>query len=476
MTAAAMTDGGSSATEALAHQSHLVSSLSSLYLSEELADVRLAVNGGPPFPAHRFVLALGSAVFRAMLWGGRWADGRPRGTGEGPPPLVRLTEEDEGTAAHFPEFLRYLYTGRLALGVANAPAVRTLAEKYDAPALRAACDRFLLERVPEAGAQGLALQWRRYALFAGLPALERACDDFLAHNLEAVAAGDREQWRGLEPAQLAALLRRSDLVVESELALAQHVLRWLEGRPESAPDLLPLLRYPQMSGAELEELRAAPGSPGELLAQLARAQGLGVSRESVLGKEAVSRLHGLDSRPLCQRLYTARPWGAPWRLDFFSSLTKTVLCKEFTTSGFRVQSKWFLTFHPKGERLVVQEERPVRGSVRLPAPPGAKRRCCCCPGLYERVLKDNDRAALHCKIVRCHSGSRATHEHQVSVLFYRCLAGRWLVCDLKTFNVPHWQDVKIDDLLPAPERGKYVSQAEDTLSLHLIGHTNWRKI
>ncbi|XP_038629010.1 BTB/POZ domain-containing protein 17-like isoform X1 [Scyliorhinus canicula] len=455
---------GSEASETFVHQTHIMSALSSLFKSEELCDVRLSINGGSPLPAHRFVLALGSAVFRAMLSGERWADGR-RGT-------VELTEE-EGAAACFEDFLRYFYTGRIAVNVDNVFAVHGLAEKYDVGPLRIACEQFLLDNVAHAGALDLALAWHRYARFVGFTRLEEACDTFVAWNLDTVMRSP--DWLALDEEQMDALLRRSDLVVESEFALCQALLRWLERRPDAAaPNLLAHLRFPMMSPDELASLRVDPLAPRQLLDDLL-AQSLGLHQDSCLTKENVGRLHAAPACPLRQRLYTAKSCGSPWQLDFFSSMTKTVLCKEFATTNFRVQSKWFVTFHPKGERLVVQEERPVRGSVRLPAPPGAKRRCTC-PGLYERVLKDNNRAALHCKIIRCHSSSRATHEHQIAVLFYRFLAGRWLVCDLKTFNIPHWQDVKIDDLLPASERGKYVSRVNDTMTLHFIGQTNWKKI
>ncbi|XP_067882664.1 BTB/POZ domain-containing protein 17-like [Heterodontus francisci] len=453
----------SETSETLVHQTHVMAALSSLFGSEELSDVRLTVNREAPRPAHRFVLALGSDVFRAMLLGERWADARRE--------TVELTEE-EGAAACFEDFLRYFYTGRITVSVDNVFAVHGLAEKYNVGPLRRSCEQFLLDNVAAAGALDLALAWHRYARFVGFGRLEEACDTFVAWNMDAVIRS--ADWLSLEEEQLAALLRRSDLVVESEFALCQAVLRWLAPRPEAGPALLAHLRYPMMSTEELATLRAHPLVPRGLLDELL-AQSLGLHQDSCLTKEAVGQLHGAASCPLRMRLYTAKSCGSPWQLDFFSSMTKTVVCKEFATTNFRVQSKWFVTFHPKGERLVVQEERPVRGSVRLPSPAGAKRRCTC-PGLYERVLKDNNRAAFNCKIIRCHSSSRATHEHQIAVLFYRYLGSRWLVCDLKTFAIPHWQDVKIDDLLPAAERGKYVSKINDTMSLHFIGQTNWKKI
>ncbi|XP_067833202.1 BTB/POZ domain-containing protein 17-like [Heptranchias perlo] len=450
-------------SETFVHQTQIMAALSSLFNSPELSDVRLTVNGGPALEAHRFVLALGSDVFRAMLSGERWADAR-RGT-------VQLTEE-EGAASCFEDFLRYFYTGSITVTVDNVFAIHGLAEKYNVEPLRRGCEQFLLDNVAAAGALDLALAWHRYARFVGFRQLEEACDTFVAWNMDAVMSS--ADWLSLEEAQLASLLQRCDLVVESEFALCQAVLRWLAPRPEAGPALLAHLRFPMMTPEELAALRSSPLVPQPLLASLL-AQSLGLHQDSCLTKEGVGRLHGAASRPLRMRLYTAKTCGSPWQLDFFSSMTKTVLCKEFATTNFRVQSKWFVTFHPKGERLVVQEERPVRGSVRLPAPVGSKRRCTC-PGLYERVLKDNNRAAFNCKIIRCHSSSRATHEHQIAVLFYRYLGCRWLVCDLKTFAIPHWQDVKIDDLLPAAERSKYVSKVNDTMSLHFIGQTNWKKI
>lgn len=76
---------------------------SSLFLNPEYADVHLIVEG-VSFPAHKIILAARSQYFRALLYGGMKESTQSQ------------VELKAATTAAFKSLLKYVYTGRMALG------------------------------------------------------------------------------------------------------------------------------------------------------------------------------------------------------------------------------------------------------------------------------------------------------------------------------------------------------------------------
>lgn len=75
----------------------------SLFLNPEYADVHLVVEG-VSFPAHKIILAARSQYFRALLYGGMKESTQSQ------------VELKAATTAAFKSLLKYVYTGRMALG------------------------------------------------------------------------------------------------------------------------------------------------------------------------------------------------------------------------------------------------------------------------------------------------------------------------------------------------------------------------
>ena len=76
---------------------------SSLFLNPDYADVHLVVEG-VSFPAHRIILAARSQYFRALLYGGMKESTQSE------------VELKAATTIAFKSLLKYVYTGRMALG------------------------------------------------------------------------------------------------------------------------------------------------------------------------------------------------------------------------------------------------------------------------------------------------------------------------------------------------------------------------
>ena len=103
-----------------------------------MSDVKFAfpktrdANGDPEnIPAHKYVLAIGSAVFYRMFYG-PMAEVRD---------IIEITDSDPGS---FRQFLRFLYCDEANfVEVVSAIKVWYLAEKYDVPSLSRACVNFL---------------------------------------------------------------------------------------------------------------------------------------------------------------------------------------------------------------------------------------------------------------------------------------------------------------------------------------------
>ncbi|XP_072048112.1 calicin-like [Amphiura filiformis] len=122
-----------SGQEFLEHKTNIVANIGEHFNNADISDVTLTV-GEQVFPAHRFVLATQSKVFKTMLKGETWKESEER--------KITLQESPEGVAS-FSDFLKFLYTGALTLTIDNVCGIHTLADKYDVPALKDDCVGFM---------------------------------------------------------------------------------------------------------------------------------------------------------------------------------------------------------------------------------------------------------------------------------------------------------------------------------------------
>lgn len=106
-----------------------------------------------------------------------------------------------------------------------------------------------------------AVLWYQYAIACSSAYLQHTCFDYIILNLDIVIQS--RDWVYLTKDNLIMILQRSDLIVDSEYALLQAVVRWLvdEGRVEALTDnltdILPYIRFPMILPECLAQFEAS---------------------------------------------------------------------------------------------------------------------------------------------------------------------------------------------------------------------------
>ncbi|XP_065307862.1 BTB/POZ domain-containing protein 2-like [Dermacentor albipictus] len=231
--------------------------LSFLFNKEILSDVRFLVGRGAQqqrLPAHKFVLSVGSAVFDAMFNGA----------------LATNSEEVElpdVEPAAFLALLKFLYSDQVQIGAETVMTTLYTAKKYAVPALEKACVDFLQRQLSSDNAFLLLAQARLF----DEPQLAALCLDTIDKcTAEALAA---EGFVDIDRDTLCAVLERDTLRIR-EVKLFAASVRWAEaecvrtGRPVTADNkraalgrALFLVRFPLMS---IEEFALGPAQSGLL--------------------------------------------------------------------------------------------------------------------------------------------------------------------------------------------------------------------
>ncbi|XP_006878348.1 PREDICTED: LOW QUALITY PROTEIN: BTB (POZ) domain containing 1 [Chrysochloris asiatica] len=237
-----------------------------LFNSELLSDVRFvlgkgrgaaatAAAGGPQrIPAHRFVLAAGSAVFDAMFNGGMATTSAE----------IELPDVEP---AAFLALLRFLYSDEVQIGPETVMTTLYTAKKYAVPALEAHCVEFLTKHLRADNAFMLLTQARLF----DEPQLASLCLDTIDKStMDAVSA---EGFTDIDIDTLCAVLERDTLSIR-ESRLFAAVVRWAEAecqrqqlpvtfgnKQKVLGKALSLIRFPLMT---IEEFAAGPAQSGIL--------------------------------------------------------------------------------------------------------------------------------------------------------------------------------------------------------------------
>ncbi|XP_048471798.1 BTB/POZ domain-containing protein 1 isoform X2 [Rhincodon typus] len=228
-----------------------------MFNNELLSDVHFAVGKGPGarrLPAHRFVLAVGSAVFDAMFNGGMATSSAE----------IELPDVEP---AAFLALLRFLYSDEVQIGPETVMTTLYTAKKYAVPALEAHCVEFLTKHLRADNAFMLLTQARLF----DEPQLASLCLDTIDKNtVDAISA---EGFTDIDLDTLCAVLERDTLSIQ-EIRLFSGVVRWAEAEcqrqqlpvtPGSKQKVLgkaiTLIRFPLMS---IEEFAAGPAQSGIL--------------------------------------------------------------------------------------------------------------------------------------------------------------------------------------------------------------------
>ncbi|XP_065102598.1 BTB/POZ domain-containing protein 2a isoform X1 [Paramisgurnus dabryanus] len=228
-----------------------------LFNNEVLSDVHFLVGKGmgvQRIPAHRFALAVGSAVFDAMFNGGMATTSTE----------IELPDVEP---AAFLALLKFLYSDEVQIGPETVMTTLYTAKKYAVPALEAHCVEFLKKNLRADNAFMLLTQARLF----DEPQLASLCLENIDKNTaDALAA---EGFTDVDLDTLVAVLERDTLGVR-EVRLFGAAVRWAEAEtqrqqlqptPENKRRVLgkalTLIRFPLMT---IEEFAAGPAQSGIL--------------------------------------------------------------------------------------------------------------------------------------------------------------------------------------------------------------------
>lgn len=228
-----------------------------MFNNEILADVHFIVGLGESqqkIPAHKFVLSVGSAVFDAMFNGTLATK-------------VEDIELPDVEPAAFLSLLKFLYSDEVQIGPETVMTILYTAKKYVVPALEKACVDFLERNLCSENAFLLLTQARLF----DEPQLADLCLDTIDKNTHEAFSADG--FTDIDLSTLAAVLERDTLRIR-ESKLFQAIQRWSEsecvrlqipvtGENQRAAlgEALPLVRFPLMT---VEEFASGPAQSGIL--------------------------------------------------------------------------------------------------------------------------------------------------------------------------------------------------------------------
>ncbi|XP_039981002.1 BTB/POZ domain-containing protein 1-like isoform X2 [Xiphias gladius] len=225
-----------------------------LFNNELLSDVRFVVGKGRQaqrIPAHKFVLAAGSAVFDAMFNGGMATTSAE----------IELPDVEP---AAFLALLRFLYSDEVHIGPETVMTTLYTAKKYAVPALEGHCVEFLTKHLRADNAFMLLTQARLF----DEPQLASLCLDTI--DKSTADAINAEGFTDIDLDTLCAVLERDTLSIR-ENRLFGAVVRWAEAEcyrqqlPLTAENkqkvlgkALPLIRFPLMTVEEFAAVNPKP--------------------------------------------------------------------------------------------------------------------------------------------------------------------------------------------------------------------------
>ncbi|XP_005099254.1 BTB/POZ domain-containing protein 6 [Aplysia californica] len=233
-----------------------------MYNNSLMADVYFTVGTGPGqkrIPAHKYILASGSSVFYAMLYGGLAQEVK----------VMEIAIPDVEPAA-FLNLLRYLYCDEIWVEADTVLATLYTAKKYIVPRLASACVRYLETSLSARNACVLLSQGR---LFEEVELMQRCWEVIDAQAEECLRS---EGFTDIDRRTLETILSRETLNTR-ELCVFWAVCRWAKAecaRQEQQPtaenqraalgSCLHLVRFPAMT---LEEFANGPAQSEVLTLQ-----------------------------------------------------------------------------------------------------------------------------------------------------------------------------------------------------------------
>ncbi|XP_075072931.1 BTB/POZ domain-containing protein 17 [Mixophyes fleayi] len=296
--------GSDTSATLINHSSMLIQRLQDLLQNSNSSDTTLRVRTTSSsevkvFHTHQLLLTLQSDIFEGLL---------------GNQSVVTL-QEPADSAVLFEKFVRYFYCGEISIHLNQAIPLHRLASKYHVSALQKGVTEYMKTHLASESTQGHVVSWYHYALGMGDENLQESCLKFLAWNLSTVISSS--EWVTVSNDLMISLLKRSDLVLQSELELFSAVEEWVS---KNSPNIsiiekvLRSIRYPMI--------------PPNQLFQIQKQSGILVSYHNFIQDllfqafqfHSASPLHfakyfDVNCSMFIPRNYLSSPWGSQWIIN-----------------------------------------------------------------------------------------------------------------------------------------------------------------
>lgn len=308
------------------NSSKVLEKIAGLYAERLLSDITLEVDG-KRYPAHRLILCASSDVFQVMLMSSNWTESNESNI---------VLREDPQCCRVFPEFLKYLYTGRIEVNQQNVLATLVLGDKYNISDLVGLAIDYMIGHIVNAADKELVVAWYQYCLDTGHRSVAKACYDFICWNFEFVSA--KGDFVTMDCDTLIAFLSSSSIVVKDEYQLFQRASMWLEHQRNGGEimdygtdlehdqdyenlvvQVMEYIRYPMMSPRQLASLLLNP--------LVTRYKDFFVNRMSIAMAFHSSRSSPSDLKKLMNpailyspRLYTTEKWSSSLVVENYKNL------------------------------------------------------------------------------------------------------------------------------------------------------------
>ncbi|XP_042360679.1 galectin-3-binding protein A-like [Plectropomus leopardus] len=156
--------------------------------------------------------------------------------------------------AHFPSFIRYIYTRKVEVTFSSVQCLHWMAYKFGVKQLMEDTGRLFSKIMPEDTSFHTQVSLYEYAKETGDLVLQENCLQYLAWNYQNLTTSP--SWTHLSVELLGSLLVRSDLVVPDEYFLLQTLESWIEEEGSSTTletqvDLLNHIRFPMIRAEAL---------------------------------------------------------------------------------------------------------------------------------------------------------------------------------------------------------------------------------